>query len=65
VGVDRPSSTDPDIVADYVLDTFSEPKLEVDGLIDRAADTAELWLRDGLEAAMQAANGSGPLAADV
>jgi PTH1 family peptidyl-tRNA hydrolase len=62
VGVDRPPSTDPDIVADYVLDSFSEPKAEVDGLIARAADTVEVWLRDGLEAAMQAANGAGPLA---
>jgi peptidyl-tRNA hydrolase, PTH1 family len=65
VGVDRPPSTDPDIVADYVLDAFSEPKPEVDGLIIRAADTVEVWLRDGLEAAMQAANSGGPLAPDV
>ncbi len=57
VGVDRPPTTDPDIVADYVLSPFSEPKAEVDDLVSRAADAVELWLRDGLEAAMRAING--------
>jgi peptidyl-tRNA hydrolase, PTH1 family len=51
VGVDRPSSTDPDIVADYVLSRFAEPDEQVRRLIETAADAVEVWLRDGLEAA--------------
>jgi peptidyl-tRNA hydrolase, PTH1 family len=51
VGVDRPPSTDPDIVADYVLGPFAEPADQVTDLLDRAADAVELWLSDGLEAA--------------
>jgi len=41
VGVDRPDSTDPDIVASYVLGRFREPRAEVEALIGRAADEAE------------------------
>lgn len=41
VGVGRPDSTDPDIVASYVLAKFREPKAEVEQLIARAADDAE------------------------
>jgi PTH1 family peptidyl-tRNA hydrolase len=41
VGVGRPDSTDPDIVAGYVLGRFSEPAEEVRGLIERAADATE------------------------
>jgi peptidyl-tRNA hydrolase, PTH1 family len=41
VGVGRPDSTDPDIVASYVLARFREPKSEVQQLIGRAADEAE------------------------
>ena len=41
VGVGRPDSTDPDIVADYVLARFTEPKPDVQDLIDRARDAAE------------------------
>jgi PTH1 family peptidyl-tRNA hydrolase len=51
VGVDRPPSTDPDIVADYVLARFAEPDEQVKSLIDRTADAVEAWLLDGLEAA--------------
>ncbi len=51
VGVDRPPSTDPDIVADYVLSRFAEPDDQVKRLIGEAADAVEAWLRDGLEAA--------------
>jgi peptidyl-tRNA hydrolase, PTH1 family len=40
VGVGRPDSTDPDIVASYVLARFREPKSEVQQLIGRAADEA-------------------------
>ena len=41
VGVGRPDSTDPDIVAGYVLSKFREPKGEVEQLVTRAADEAE------------------------
>jgi PTH1 family peptidyl-tRNA hydrolase len=41
IGVGRPDSTDPDIVAAYVLSRFSEPKGEVQDLIERARDEAE------------------------
>jgi PTH1 family peptidyl-tRNA hydrolase len=41
VGVGRPDSTDPDIVAGYVLGRFSEPPDEVRDLISRAADEVE------------------------
>src|SRR5438067_5841286 len=41
VGVGRPDSTDPEIVASYVLAKFRETKAEVEQLIGRAADEAE------------------------
>jgi PTH1 family peptidyl-tRNA hydrolase len=41
VGVGRPDSTDPDIVAGYVLGRFSEPAGDVEDLISRAADEVE------------------------
>jgi peptidyl-tRNA hydrolase, PTH1 family len=41
VGVGRPDSTDPDIVAGYVLSKFREPKGEVEQLICRGADEVE------------------------
>jgi len=41
VGVGRPDSTDPDIVAAYVLGKWRQPADEVDALIDRAADEVE------------------------
>ena len=41
VGVGRPDSTDPDIVAGYVLGRFSEPAAEVADLVARAADATE------------------------
>jgi PTH1 family peptidyl-tRNA hydrolase len=41
VGVGRPDSTDPDIVAGYVLGRFSEPTADVKALIDNAADEVE------------------------
>ncbi len=41
VGVGRPDSTDPDIVAAYVLGKWQQPKTEVADLISRAADEAE------------------------
>ncbi len=41
IGVGRPDSTDPEIVASYVLGRFREPRDEVQGLVERAADEAE------------------------
>src|SRR4051794_12755782 len=41
VGVGRPDSTDPEIVAAYVLGRFREPKAEVEGLIATAAEETE------------------------
>jgi len=41
VGVGRPGSTDPEIVARYVLGRFREPRAEVEELVARAAEEAE------------------------
>jgi PTH1 family peptidyl-tRNA hydrolase len=41
VGVGRPDSTDPEVVAAYVLGRFREPKADVDALIGRAAEETE------------------------
>jgi PTH1 family peptidyl-tRNA hydrolase len=41
VGVGRPDSTDPEIVASYVLGRFREPRDEVAALIERAANETE------------------------
>ena len=41
VGVGRPDSTDPEVVAAYVLGSWRQPAAEVRDLIDRAADEAE------------------------
>jgi PTH1 family peptidyl-tRNA hydrolase len=41
VGVDRPDSTDPDIVSAWVLGRFREPPEAVQVLIDRARDVTE------------------------
>jgi PTH1 family peptidyl-tRNA hydrolase len=41
VGVGRPDSTDPDIVAAYVLGAWRQSKAEVADLVSRAADEAE------------------------
>ena len=56
VGVDRPPSTDPDVVAEYVLSPFRESRAEVDLVTAAAADAVELWLDAGLEAAANAVN---------
>ncbi len=47
VGVGRPDSTDPDIVASYVLGKWRQPASEVAALIDRAGDEAERIVLDG------------------
>src|SRR3954452_22405708 len=41
VGVGRPDSTDPDIVAGYVLGKWRQPREEVAALVDRGRDAAE------------------------
>jgi peptidyl-tRNA hydrolase, PTH1 family len=40
-GVGRPPSSEPEIVASYVLSRFREPREEVAALIERATDEAE------------------------
>jgi peptidyl-tRNA hydrolase, PTH1 family len=49
VGVGRPDSTDPEVVAGYVLEKFAEPTREVRELIGRAADRVEQIATEGLE----------------
>ena len=44
IGVGRPDSTDPDVVADYVLARFTEPRAEVQDLVERATDAAERFV---------------------
>jgi PTH1 family peptidyl-tRNA hydrolase len=46
VGVGRPDSTDPEIVSAHVLGRFSEPKDDVQALIEAAADKAERLVED-------------------
>jgi PTH1 family peptidyl-tRNA hydrolase len=41
IGVGRPNSTDPELVAAYVLGRYKQPKADVEALIDAAADAAE------------------------
>ena len=41
IGVGRPDSTDPEVVAAYVLGKWSRPAEEVRALVGRAADAAE------------------------
>ena len=46
VGVGRPDTTDPQIVSAHVLGKFSEPKADVQDLIERAASEVERVLED-------------------
>jgi PTH1 family peptidyl-tRNA hydrolase len=46
VGVSRPDSTDPDVVAAYVLGRFAERPEEVRALVERASDAAERLVLD-------------------
>jgi PTH1 family peptidyl-tRNA hydrolase len=48
VGVGRPPTTDPDLVAAYVLSRFREPKEEVRDLVVRAANITEDVIREGI-----------------
>jgi PTH1 family peptidyl-tRNA hydrolase len=47
VGVGRPDSTDPDIVAAYVLGKWRRPAGEVDSLVDAAGDEVERLVLGG------------------
>jgi len=47
IGVGRPDSTDPELVAAYVLGRWRQPAEEVRALIERAADAAERLVTDG------------------
>jgi PTH1 family peptidyl-tRNA hydrolase len=47
VGVGRPDTTDPDLVAAYVLGSWRQPASEVRDLVTRAADEAERVLLSG------------------
>ena len=46
VGVGRPDSSDPDVVAGYVLGKWRQPRDEVDALVDRAREAAERLVLD-------------------
>jgi PTH1 family peptidyl-tRNA hydrolase len=46
IGVGRPDSTDPEIVASYVLSRFRESAADVTSLVERAADAAEALVLD-------------------
>ena len=47
IGVGRPDSTDPDIVASYVLGKWRQPRDEVQRVVDDAAAAAERIVLDG------------------
>ncbi len=51
VGVGRPDSTDPEIVAGYVLSRFCEARTEVANLVDRAARAVEDLVSENGDAA--------------
>ena len=44
IGVGRPDSTDPELVAAYVLGRWQQPTADVDELVDRAAAAVELLI---------------------
>ena len=49
VGVGRPPTTDPERVSAYVLGRFQEPRADVQGLIQEAADEAERLVMEAPE----------------
>jgi peptidyl-tRNA hydrolase, PTH1 family len=49
IGVGRPASTDPDVVAGYVLSRFREDASEVTRLLERAADCTERLIEEDLD----------------
>jgi peptidyl-tRNA hydrolase, PTH1 family len=50
IGVGRPDSTDPDIVAAYVLGRWQQPEADVDALVEEAATAVERTIQDAAEA---------------
>ena len=50
VGVGRPDTTDPEIVSAHVLGKFTEPRAEVDELVDDAARAVERLLESARDA---------------
>jgi peptidyl-tRNA hydrolase, PTH1 family len=50
VGVGRPDSTDPEIVAAYVLSRFAEPEEQVRALVEGACDAVERVVTGSAEA---------------
>jgi PTH1 family peptidyl-tRNA hydrolase len=46
VGVGRPDSTDPEVVAGYVLGRWRQPREEVAALVEAAADAADRLVHD-------------------
>lgn len=59
VGVGRPDSRDPEVVADWVLHDFEEPRAEIEAVVSRAADAVGVWVERGIQAAMNEFNGVG------
>jgi PTH1 family peptidyl-tRNA hydrolase len=55
IGVGRPGRGDPRPVADWVLSPF-DPEVDVDALVNRAADAIEVLVAEGLEAAQRQFN---------
>ena len=51
IGVGRPDSTDPDIVAAYVLGAWQQPAADVEALVDAAATALERTVQDAAESA--------------
>lgn len=60
IGIDRPENDRVD-AADYVLSRFfSEQRALIDAAIPRAADAVEIWVREGIDAAMNLVNAKQP-----
>jgi PTH1 family peptidyl-tRNA hydrolase len=55
IGVGRPGRGDPRPVADWVLSPF-DPEVDVEALVNRAADAIEVIVAEGLEAAQRQFN---------
>ncbi len=53
VGVGRPDSTDPEVVSNWVLGPFDEPRSEVERLIDDAVGTALSVVEAGADASAE------------
>lgn len=60
VGVGRPPAEWRGDGADWVLSRFSEPRADLDALLARAADMAEVALADGMPAAIERFHASEP-----